>query len=116
MCASRDWADKLSYGPRTIAAVAVEKNNNVAFWPQRGDSGSTGASVSTRRFHDASASFASALRSPVGTVVINHDDLDGDVCRRDFAHNAGNRFLFVKRRNNDLNRAHHRSTTHAVVK
>jgi hypothetical protein len=91
----------LSYELGAIAAVAVEKNDNAAIWPQRGDSGSTGASVSARRFHDASASFASALRSPVGTVVINHDDLEGNSCPRDFANHAGDRFFLIERRYDD---------------
>ena len=114
MRASRDGIDELLHKLRTIAAVAVEKDHNVAFGLQGCNSGRTCTPVSARSFHNAGPGFSSAFRCSIGAAVVDNDDLGGNL-GRDFTHNAGNRLFFIERWNDDRDAAH-RKTSRALVK
>ena len=96
-----NWIDKLVHELWAITAITVEKNDDLGFRAQPRHSGSARAPISARRFHNASASLASAIGGLIGAAVIDYDDVSGNFCRRDFPNDTGNRFFFVERRNDD---------------
>ena len=113
---SSDRFDKLIHEFGAIAAVAIEKYDNVASRRKRADSSETGAAVPVARLaHDFRARFACALSSSIVAAVIDDDDLAGNFRRQTLVHNIRNRFLLVQGWNNDGNGAH-RKTRRAVVK
>src|SRR4029077_15434240 len=83
--AGDNWIDKLIHELRTIASVAIQENDDLAFGSQRCYSGGARASVSVRGFHDASAGLEGTFRSSVGATIVDHYDLGGDFCRRRFS-------------------------------
>ena len=115
MRAGDNWIDKLIHELRTIASVAIQENDDLAFRSQRCYSGGARASVSVRGFHDASAGLEGAFRSSVSAAIVDHYDLGGNFCRRGFPNDPGDRFFFVERGNDDGNTAHRR-TSQALVK
>src|SRR5256885_6024350 len=115
ICASRDWIGELLHKLGTIAAIAVEKNHDVGSILQAGNSGRTCAPVSARSFHNASPGFTSAFSCSIRAAVVDNDNIGGNLCCRDFTHNAGDRLFFIERWNDDRD-ATHRKTTRALVK
>src|SRR5262249_6807561 len=112
---SGDWIDKLLHEPWDVTAVAIEKNHNVTFRRKRTNAGSASASISARCGHHPRACFPCAFGGSICTAVINDDDLVRQTRRETFVYDAGNRFLFIKRGDNDRHVAH-RKTSHALVK
>ena len=86
---------------RAIAAVPIEKIDDIAFRAKSANTGSASASISAQRLHNARTGFAGAFRGAISAAVIHHNDLTGNSCRRDFANHASDRFFLVKRRNDD---------------
>src|SRR5438128_3226423 len=113
---SNDRFDKLVNEFWAIAAVAIEKYDNVACGRKRADSSETGAAVPVARLaHDFRTRFACAFSSSIVAAVIDDDDLAGNFSRQTLAHNIRNRFLLVQGWNNDGN-GPHRKTRRAAGK
>jgi hypothetical protein len=93
--------NKLIHERGHVAAVAIEKNDNVTFGRKRTNAGGASTSVSTRSGYHARACFMCALSSSIGAAVINDYHLVGQTSCETFTHNAGNRFLFIQRGDND---------------
>ena len=73
--AARDWVHKLIHKRRDIAAVAVEKYNDLAFRRKSADARCTCAPVTARRSHDARTRFTRTFGRVIGAAVIDHDHL-----------------------------------------
>ena len=92
--------DKLIHERGRVAAVAIEKNRNVAFGRKRTNACGTRASVPARRGHHARTGFTSAFGRAISAAVINDNDLVRQTRRKTFPHDAGDRFLLIKRGDN----------------
>src|SRR4029450_12171458 len=114
ICPTCHGFDNLIHERGPVAAVAIEKNHNVAFGRKRTNTGGARVSVSARRGHHARAYFMSAFSSPIRTAVINDNDLVRQTCREAFAHDAGDRFLLIQRGDNDRDAAP-LTTSHALA-
>jgi hypothetical protein len=110
-----DRLDELRYEPWNIAAIAIEKQYDVAFWRNRSNACRTCSSITSRRSCDARAGFTRPLRCAICAAVINNDHFLGYAGREAFANHAGDRVLFVQRRDDNRHFAH-RKTSHALVK
>src|SRR6266496_3525869 len=95
--------DKLIHERGYVAAVAIEKNHNVAFGRKHTNAGGASASVSARRGYHARTCFMCAQGSSIRTAVINDNDLVRQTCRETFTHDGGDWFLLIKRGDNDGN-------------
>src|SRR2546428_4707464 len=123
MRACHDGFDQLIHEFGAIAAVPIEKHNDVAFPGKRADSRRTGATITAFGFSDHFCSgFTSALRSSISTAVVDHDDLAWNFGRRNGMNYIPYRLLFVQSRNDnahptrDSARRRHLNTIHALVK
>ena len=105
MRAGNNWIDKLIHELRTIASVAIQENDDLAFRPKRCYSGRARASVSVWGFHDPSAGLEGTFRSSVSATIVDHYDLGGNFCRCGFPNDPGDGFFFVERGNDDGNQA-----------
>src|SRR6266404_4910161 len=72
---ARDWIDKLRHKFRAIAAVAIEKCDDVALWRYCANSRRAGATVSARGSDNARPRFTRALGCSISTAIIYNDDL-----------------------------------------
>ena len=116
MGAGHDWIDKLIHEFGAIAAIAIEKYDDLAFRLQRTYSSEAGASVTMSRFaHDFCASSARAFSRSIRAAVINDDEFTRNVGLETFADDASDRFFLVQCRN-DYGNAGHRKTMCAAVK
>src|ERR1051326_1429640 len=96
-----DWIDELRHKLWTIAAIAVDKNNNIAFRRKGLNTCRTCAPIPARRGHHARARVTRAFGCAVSAAVIDYDHFVRHSGCETFAHHACNWFLFVQRRDND---------------
>src|ERR1700730_19322788 len=72
---ANDWIDKLIHELRAIAAVAIQKNKELAFRRQSVHSRGTGAAITAIRFaHHLHSRLSRVFRRSIGAAVIAHDD------------------------------------------
>src|SRR6266403_4124779 len=109
MRAARDWVDKLIHERGNVAPVAIKKHNNLAFGRKRANSRSARAPVATGLGYYARAGFARAFGCAISAAVVDDDQVIRQTGRQTFAHDSGDRFLFVKRRDNDRHVAHRKT-------
>src|SRR5207237_4253849 len=95
-----NWIDYFIHELRTITAIAIGENDDIASRGESAHSRHTGASITAPRFHnDPRTRGARAPGRVVIAAVIHHDDFVRDVLRSHCLHDAGDRFFFVERRN-----------------
>jgi hypothetical protein len=99
---TNDWIDELIYELRAIAAVPVEKNDDIAFRAKSANTGSAGASIPALWLGDhARARGARAFGGLISAAIIDNDDVARNVCGSDRSDYICDRFLFVEGWNND---------------
>ncbi len=77
-----DRVDQLGHELGTIAAVAVQENNEIALGRQRANSSGAGAAVTGCWFRDDfSARGEGALSRPIAAAIIHDDDFAGQTSR-----------------------------------
>ena len=96
MRAGDDWIDKLIHEFGAIAAVTVEKHNDIAFRRKNAHSRHAGTTVTASRLGNyLRAGCAGMFRRSIITAIVDDDNFARDFRGRDSANHIGNWFFFI---------------------
>ncbi len=103
MRAAHNRLDQRRNEARNVAAIAIEKNDQIAFRGNCRHARRTSATVSARRRNHSCSFVSSAFRGLVCAAIINNNDFARSSRCDYFTHDLRDRLFFVERRNDSRN-------------